>query len=163
ALPIYPEVADRIERVVFMGGSASVGNATASAEFNVWHDPEAASIVLNSGVPATMYGLDVFTRVAVPEPVVARLQQMDDPLARAVGGLPGDRAAVGITDTAALRLIGDAGAVCALAAPHLVRTETWPVQVDLAGLSRARPSSTGARVWGRMPCTAGRTPGPRWR
>src|SRR5699024_4592817 len=51
-LRTYPEVADRIERVVFMGGSASVGNATASAEFNVWHDPEAASIVLNSGVPA---------------------------------------------------------------------------------------------------------------
>jgi len=137
-LRTYPEVADRIERVVFMGGSASVGNATASAEFNVWHDPEAASIVLNSGVPATMYGLDVFTRVAVPEPVVARLQQMDDPLARAVGGLLGYRAQVGITDTAALRLIGDAGAVCALAAPHLVRTETWPVQVDLAGLSRGQ-------------------------
>lgn len=137
-LRMYPQVAERIERVVFMGGSAGVGNATATAEFNVWHDPEAASIVLNSGIPATMYGLDVFTRVAVPEAAVARLVGMADPVARAVGSLLDYRARAGVEDTAALRLIGDAGAVCALAAPELVRTEAWPVQVELAGLGRGQ-------------------------
>ena len=60
--PTWPS---KIERIVFMGGSASVGNATAVAEFNVWHDPEAAAIVLDSGVPTFMYGLDVFNQVAV--------------------------------------------------------------------------------------------------
>ena len=36
-------------------------------------------------------------------------------------------------------MIGDAGAVCALVAPELFETETWPVQVELArGLSRGQ-------------------------
>ena len=43
-LRTYPEAARGIERIVFMGGAAQVGNATASAEFNVFHDPEAAAI-----------------------------------------------------------------------------------------------------------------------
>jgi pyrimidine-specific ribonucleoside hydrolase len=60
----YPDVIDNIERIVFMGGSTTVGNATAVAEFNVWHDPEAAAIVLDSGVPTFMYGLDVFNQVS---------------------------------------------------------------------------------------------------
>ena len=47
-----------------MGGGAMVSNATAAAEFNVFHDPEATAIVLDActehSVPVTMYGLDVF-------------------------------------------------------------------------------------------------------
>ena len=42
-LRTYPEAARGLRAIVFMGGSADVGNATASAEFNVWHDPEAAA------------------------------------------------------------------------------------------------------------------------
>jgi hypothetical protein len=54
---------------VFMGGAAGIGNATASAEFNIWTDPEAAAIVLNAAgeldIPLTMYGLDVFYDVEI--------------------------------------------------------------------------------------------------
>ncbi len=137
-LRTYPEVADRIARVVFMGGSASVGNASAVAEFNVWHDPEAAAIVLDSGLAMTMYGLDVFNQVAVPAEEVDRLAGADDPVLRAAGHLLGFRAQAGETDPSALRLIGDAGAVCALVAPELVRTERWPVRVELAGGARGQ-------------------------
>lgn len=68
-----------IERIVFMGGAAAVGNATPVAEFNVWHDPEAAAILLTAGVPITMYGLDVFTRVVVPAAEVRRLRASGEP------------------------------------------------------------------------------------
>lgn len=49
----------RIERIVFMGGSVGLGNWTPAAEFNIWVDPEAADVVLRSGIPITMVGLDV--------------------------------------------------------------------------------------------------------
>ena len=42
-LTMYPDVATRLEQIIFMGGSVSGGNVTAVAEFNVWQDPEAAN------------------------------------------------------------------------------------------------------------------------
>ncbi|MFS8609307.1 MAG: nucleoside hydrolase, partial [Gammaproteobacteria bacterium] len=41
-----PDLAPKIERIVFMGGSTGRGNRTPLAEFNIWADPEAADIVL---------------------------------------------------------------------------------------------------------------------
>ena len=134
-LRMYPEVTERIARVVFMGGSASIGNASPVAEFNVWHDPEAAAIVTDSPLDLTMYGLDVFEQVVVDAGDVARLAETTDPVARAVGHLLGFQ---GQSEEPALRLIGDAGAVCALVAPQLMRTERWPVRVELTGLSRGQ-------------------------
>ncbi|MGI3783893.1 MAG: nucleoside hydrolase, partial [Janthinobacterium lividum] len=56
-LTLHPDVAEHLERIVFMGGSASQGNVTAVAEFNVWQDPEAATCVVESGLAVSMYGL----------------------------------------------------------------------------------------------------------
>lgn len=54
-----PGLAHRVRRLVFMGGAAQVpGNCTPLAEFNVWADPDAADIVVSSGIPYTMVGLD---------------------------------------------------------------------------------------------------------
>jgi purine nucleosidase len=54
-----PDLHDRIGEIVVMGGSLGLGNTTASAEFNIWADPEAAAIVFESSVPLRMVGLDV--------------------------------------------------------------------------------------------------------
>jgi len=54
-----PEIKDRIEKIVLMGGAALEGNRTPAAEFNIYVDPEAARVVFDSGVPITMIGLDV--------------------------------------------------------------------------------------------------------
>lgn len=138
-LRTHPEVAERIERIVFMGGSASVGNATALAEFNVWHDPEAAAIVLDAGVPTVMYGLDVFNRVAVPQALADELASSSHRVGRVVGQLLGHRVALSEDESLMYTgLIGDAGAVCALVAPELVRFEPLPVRVELSGYSRGQ-------------------------
>src|SRR6476646_6220984 len=134
-LRTYPDAAQGISEIVFMGGAAHVGNATASAEFNVFHDPEAAAVALEAaaelGVPVPMYGLDVFY-----EPVVA-------------GGRADELVAVGGRGAAELggRLvqfqnarfgreastIGDAGAVCAVIDRDGIRIEPLPLRVELVG------------------------------
>ncbi len=133
-LRTYPEAAGGIARFVFMGGGALRGNATAAAEFNVWHDPEAAAVVLDAlataSVPITMYGLDVFYGPAATETDAEVLSSAADPGARLAGAL----LRFGLTryGTGATT-IGDAGAVCAVADPAGLRAQRLPVRVELAG------------------------------
>ncbi|MGD9147427.1 MAG: nucleoside hydrolase [Anaerolineae bacterium] len=54
-----PGLAQRVQRVVLMGGSTEAGNVTATAEANIANDPEAARMVFTSGAPITMVGLNV--------------------------------------------------------------------------------------------------------
>ncbi|WP_439940008.1 nucleoside hydrolase [Streptomyces sp. BBFR115] len=130
-LRTHPEVTRNIERIVFMGGAVGAGNATAVAEFNVWHDPEAAAILLTAGVPITMYGLDVFQRVIVPAQDVRRLRASGEPGAVLAGRLLAHRDPVTSEEDPAGGL-GDAGAVCAVADPAGLSTQRLPVEVNLA-------------------------------
>ena len=60
ALVADPDLSDRLESVVVMGGAfEEPGNVTPTAEFNFFMDPEAAQIVLESGVRPVLVGLDV--------------------------------------------------------------------------------------------------------
>ena len=55
----HPDVHERIDRIVWMGGAIGEGNVTPAAEFNAFVDPEAAAAVFSSGIEITMIGLDV--------------------------------------------------------------------------------------------------------
>lgn len=68
-----------VKRIALMGGSAGRGNVTAAAEFNVWCDPEAADIVFRSGVPVSMFGLDVTTKVRMLPSSIAEWNRKDSP------------------------------------------------------------------------------------
>jgi len=134
-LRTYPEAARGLREVVFMGGAAQVGNATASAEFNVFHDPEAAAIVLDAcaelGIPVTMYGLDVFYEPRVSIDLARRLVSAGgEGAAELAGRLLEFQCGRFGTDSAT---IGDAGAVCAVIEPAGVRRERLPVRVERAG------------------------------
>lgn len=131
-LRTHPEVVGNIERIVFMGGAVAAGNATAVAEFNVWHDPEAAAILLTAGVPITMYGLDVFKRVLVPAADVQRLRAGAEPRLRLAGELLAHRDPATSGDPTPTGGLGDAGAVCAVVDPGGLTTEPLPVEVSLA-------------------------------
>lgn len=59
ALRMEPGIAENIKEIVVMGGSVDGGNRTPAAEANFYDDPEAAQIVLKSGVPVKIFTLEV--------------------------------------------------------------------------------------------------------
>jgi inosine-uridine nucleoside N-ribohydrolase len=73
-LATHPEAAERIERIVLMGGAIAEGNVTPAAEFNIWVDPEAAARVFASGLDVTMIGLDVTHRALMTAEHAERLR-----------------------------------------------------------------------------------------
>ena len=58
----YPHLKPKITQIVSMGGAVFGGNISPVAEFNYHCDPESADIVLRSGIPMAMFGLDVTVR-----------------------------------------------------------------------------------------------------
>ncbi len=71
----HPEVRDRIEHIVWMGGAIGEGNVTPAAEFNAFVDPEAAAVVCASGIPLTMIGLDVTHKALFTRAHAERLRE----------------------------------------------------------------------------------------
>ena len=58
AFRMDPSIAEKVEEVVFMGGSVGMGNVTPVAEANFFHDPEAVKIILDSGVKVRIVPLN---------------------------------------------------------------------------------------------------------
>ncbi len=131
----YPELPPRIRHVVLMGGAVTVaGNVTATAEFNIATDPEAASIVLRAGWPLTVVGLDVTMTVLVGPAVAEALSHRAEPGPRFCAQ------ALRFYQEAYRRQIGrpqapmhDPLAVAVALDPTLVETVTCPVEVETEG------------------------------
>ena len=138
-LDAHPEAAEKIERVVLMGGAIHEGNQTPSAEFNIWIDPEAAARVFESGLDVTMVGLDVTNK--------AVLSNADADSLRGAGRVA--EAAADMVDFY-LRFyneayehggapIHDAVALAHVFRPDLLRVESRHVEVDTSdGICRGR-------------------------
>ncbi|MGW5191093.1 nucleoside hydrolase [Kribbella sp. NPDC004138] len=80
-----PPLAGNITEIVWMGGSTDRGNIAPLAEANACVDPEAVDLVVRSGVPFTMCGLNVTHQALVTDDVLARLERIGTPLARVCG------------------------------------------------------------------------------
>ena len=65
ALRIEPRIAQKIKRIVIMGGGCREVNITPAAEFNFWIDPEAAKIVFDCGCDILVVPLDATHAAAV--------------------------------------------------------------------------------------------------
>jgi purine nucleosidase len=89
ALRLDPGLAAAVERIVFMGGSTDAGNASPAAEFNAYADPHAMRIVLESGIPLTMFGLNVTHQVLATADRIARIRSLRNPVADAAADMLG--------------------------------------------------------------------------
>lgn len=125
---------DRIRGISMMGGSTTHGNITPTAEFNVYVDPEAASIVFESGAAIRMCGLNLTHQFLVSDSTLQSLKDIDSKLSRFLTPLLGfliDRMeALNNRRVAALH---DPCAVLAVTHPSLFDFEELSVHVELSG------------------------------
>ncbi|WP_367136081.1 nucleoside hydrolase [Saccharothrix sp. HUAS TT1] len=130
-LAAHPGLKPKIGRLVVMGGGVSGGNITATAEFNVWSDPEAARRVLvEEDVPTTLVPMDLTRRCAVDSGWLAELARTSD-VATALVGLTPDylasyRRFLGFDGMA----VHDAVAVAEAVRPGILAGTPFPVDVD---------------------------------
>lgn len=153
-LRMYPRIGEKITRLYVMGGTfAAPGNATPAAEFNIRCDPEAAAIVLHSGLPVTLYPLDPFMQVRFTQEEARALSQAASAGARIAGGIALHYCRYFSAD---FSLIGDAGAVAAVIDPAGAAIERSPMRVELTG-----GATRGATVFDRRRWTQ-REAGDGW-
>ncbi|KAA3384381.1 nucleoside hydrolase, partial [Akkermansia muciniphila] len=81
ALTIAPDIVKNIEEIVLMGGGCYQANCTACAESNIWHDPEAAQALLQSGAKVTIVPLDATHRAALTKEHCKLLRAVGTPAA----------------------------------------------------------------------------------
>ena len=84
ALQRKPEIATKVSRCVVMGGAPCCeGNVIPAAEYNIWCDPEAARIVMRSGLPVELVGWHLCRgEAALNLNDIERVLSLDTPLAR---------------------------------------------------------------------------------
>jgi len=82
AMRAAPDLAGRIGQIVLMGGARSEGgNITASAEFNIWADPDAAAAVFGSEARVIAFGLDATHQARATEDRIQRIEALANPRA----------------------------------------------------------------------------------
>ena len=138
ALRADPALAARLAGISIMGGGIGFGNVTPGAEYNIWHDPEAAAIVFASGARILMCPLDVTHQVLVDAAFTARIRALGTPVAAFLGDLF-RHFADAYADVFFGRAVGplhDPCAVLALTHPDLFTFEDLHVEIGLAGAAR---------------------------
>ena len=134
AIQAKPDWAVEIAGISLMGGSTTIGNVTAVAEFNVYADPEAASVVFASDANIKMCGLNLTHQFQTDETTILALRELDSTLGNfsiqsltylhdRIETLTGDRRAP----------MHDPCAVFALTHPELFQFEELAVSVELKG------------------------------
>lgn len=148
AMRMEPAFAKNVKQLVIMGGAIAslpdgAGNQTPNAEFNFWVDPEAARIVLRSGIPTILSPLNVSRKSRFSKEVYDRIVAVDTPITRLLKERMGesfqrnpDRVALMYDQIAAATLID----------PTLCKTADLYVDVD-----DNHDVNYGVSVGGRQP------------
>ena len=165
ALMREPELPGMLKRFVLMGGAfREGGNVTPAAEFNIWHDPEAARMVFRgfggpNAAPLIAVGLDVTRQTRLlPEHLAA--------LAQRCAGAPRGPALMRFLEDATRRYFDfieqregerfftmhDPLAIAAAIDPSLIETQSVAVDIETSGeLTDGMTVADWRGVWGRAP------------
>ena len=147
-LKAYPHLKEKIKEIVLMGGGAFQGNSNATAEFNIFVDPEAAAVVYASGVKIVMCGLDVTMKAIVTPEDVETI--------KAIGNKAGDFVAEAFSFYMAMYrknanftgcAVHDAVTITYLIKPELIKTRQGIARVDIDGKDSYAATICDFRPW----------------
>lgn len=149
AIQREPAFASAVKRMVIMGGAVAAlpdgaGNITPNAEFNFWVDPEAARIVLRSGIPIELSALNVSRKTALTKRWYDRLVATETPLTQLIKSQM-DRTFIATPNRTMLMF--DEVAVASLIDPTLVKTAQMVVDVDIVHGINYGVSVGGKNPW----------------
>jgi inosine-uridine nucleoside N-ribohydrolase len=149
AIQRQPAFARSVKRIIIMGGAiASLpdggGNITPNAEFNFWVDPEAARIVLRSGIPIVLSPLNVSMRTSFDKGSFQTLAASGTPIAKLIDAQMRPRYE---SNQNFHPHMYDEVAAASLVDPTLVKTKRMVVDVDVAHGINYGVSVGGAEAW----------------
>ncbi len=134
----YPDVWDKIDSIVLMGGGTTGGNRSASAEFNIFVDPEAAAMVFRSGLPIVMAGLQV-TDTATMLPEEYEGFKTGGKVSQFASGIIGFYAESARKNRFGAAALHDVNAIMAMLKPELYKSEQLSVDVSTdSGITRGQ-------------------------
>lgn len=64
---LAPELAEKVDELIIMGGGVEVSNASECGEANTWNDPEAVQIILEAGLKPLLVTLDATHSAPITE------------------------------------------------------------------------------------------------
>ena len=129
ALTMEPELFTALRGIVMMGGTSG----TPLAEWNVRSDARAAQIVLRSGVPVTLLGLNITRRCQLRTSDIEQLQRQTEALPQLLGKLTAVWQRHRSHGHSVLPYLHDPLTIAALCRPDLFTFEEMPVSVISRG------------------------------
>jgi purine nucleosidase len=128
-----PSIVPLVKEVIIMGGSISGGNVNASAEANIYNDPEAAQIVFQAGWPLTMVGLEVGDKALFTHKYLDELGKTHGPVNDFIYGV--NKFLLGLSDSFGMAgsPMYDPSAVAVAIDSTLVKTQDMHVDVETRG------------------------------
>ncbi len=144
-----PAVVRAVRRIVIMGGAIAAlpdgaGNITPNAEFNFWVDPEAARVVLRSGIPIVLSPLNVSMKTSFDRDSFRAIAASGSPIAKMIDARMRERYDANPDYHPHMY---DEVAVASVVDPTLVKTRSMIVDVDAAPGIDYGVSVGGTETW----------------
>jgi inosine-uridine nucleoside N-ribohydrolase len=133
-----PDTMRMIGQLVILGGAKFGGNKTVVAEFNIWQDPEAASVVLSAGLPLTLVLLDAFVQPTIEQKDLDKLFAKGIPLIKFLSSAIQQYANVQLANTGRAGIPDAVAAVIALQSSQGTRTSALVKMVLQESLARGQ-------------------------
>ena len=149
AIRMEPGLAHSVKQLIIMGGAIAAlpdgaGNQTPNAEFNFWVDPEAAKVVLRSGIPIILSPLNVSRKTKFSREWFGKIAAVDTPLTRVIKERMGPYFE---KDPGRVTFMYDQIAAVTLIDPTLMKTVELYVDVDTNHDVDYGVSVGGAQLW----------------